>query len=158
MTSFLARGAAGGLGLLASGMCAIAIDGPQPGLWKVVTRAEVNAVPAPADVKTRCLKPADVADLEKTFAPEYRVQGSTCARMDLQWSGQKLSWRVQCTGPLSMDVAGTYEFDGPRHYSGVVTMLGSMAGREVRSRTTLDGERIGECEPENGGRTTDDRK
>jgi hypothetical protein len=158
MASFLARGAAAGLGLLASALGAAAVEGPQPGLWRVVTRPEINAVAAPADVKTRCLKPEDVQDLERTFAPEYRVQGSTCARMDLQWSGQKLSWRIQCTGPLTMDVAGTYEFDSPRHYSGVVTMLGSMAGREMRSRTTLEGERIGECEPEIRGQMPEDKK
>jgi hypothetical protein len=159
MTSFLARSLAIGVGLWASGLHALADDGLQPGLWKVVTRPEINAVPAPAEVKTRCLKPDDARDLERTFAPEYRVQGSTCGRMNVQWSGQKLSWRVQCTGPLSMDVAGTYEFDTPQHYTGVVTMLGSMAGREMRSRTALEGERIGECEkPDDGGRTTDDGK
>jgi hypothetical protein len=57
-----------------------------------------------------------------------------------------------------MDVAGTYEFDTPQHYTGVVTLQGSMAGREMRSRTTLEGERIGECGPEDGGRKTEDGK
>jgi hypothetical protein len=157
MRSFVARVAAFGLSLLAP--CAAgAVDGPQPGLWKVVTRPEVNAMPGPAETKTRCLKPEDVQDLERTFAPEYRVQGATCERMELQWSGQKLSWRIRCTGALSMDVAGTYEFDGPRHYSGVVTLVGLMAGREMRSRTTLEGERIGECEPEIRGQMPEDRK
>jgi Protein of unknown function (DUF3617) len=159
MTSFLVRSLAIGVGLLASGAHAVADDGLQPGLWKVVTRPEVNAVQAPAEVKTRCLKPDDARDLERTFAPEYRVQGSTCERMNVQWSEHKLSWRVQCTGPLSMDVAGTYEFDTPQHYTGVVTLLGSMAGREMRSRTVLEGERIGECEkPDDGGRTREDGK
>jgi hypothetical protein len=159
MTSFLlARSVAVGAGLLAAGLHAAAVDGPQPGLWKVVTRPEMNGMQAPAEVKTRCLKPEHVQDLERTFAPEYRVQGSSCGRMDVQWSGQKLAWRVQCTGPLSMDVAGTYEFDSPQHYSGVVTLLGSMAGREMRSRTVLEGERIGECPTENGGQRTDDGK
>jgi hypothetical protein len=157
MTLFLARVAVGA-GLFACCPPAVAADGLQPGLWKVVTRAEINAMQAPAETKTRCLKPDDARDLEKTFAPEYRVQGSTCERMNVQWSGQKLAWRVQCTGPLSMDVAGTYEFDTPQHYTGVVTLLGSMAGREMRSRTILEGERIGECGPESGGQKTEDGK
>jgi hypothetical protein len=157
MISFPARNLAI-VGLMASCPHALAADGLQPGLWKVVTRAEINAMQAPAEIKTRCLKPDDARDLEKTFAPEYRVQGSTCERMNVQWSGQKLAWRVQCTGPLSMDVAGTYEFDTPQHYTGVVTLQGSMAGREMRSRTTLEGERIGECGPEDGGRKTEDGK
>jgi uncharacterized protein DUF3617 len=145
MKSFLASSAALGAGTLAFALHAFAVDGPQAGLWKVVTQPEINAMAAPAEVKTRCLKPEDVQDLEKTFAPAYRVQGSTCDRMDLQWSGQKLSWRIQCTGALSMEVAGSYEFDSPQHYTGVVTLLGSMGGREMRSRTTLEGQRIGEC-------------
>jgi hypothetical protein len=38
-------------------------------------------------------------------------------------------------------------------------MLGSMAGREMRTRTALEGERIGECaKPEDGGQSSEDRK
>jgi hypothetical protein len=158
MASFLARSAAVAAALLAAGSGAVAADALQPGMWKVVTRVEMNAMQAPAEVKTRCLKPDDARDLEKTFAPEYRVQGSTCERMDVQWSGQKLSWRIRCTGPLSMDVAGAYEFDTAQHYTGVVTVLGSMAGREMRSRTTLEGERIGECGTVDGDRKSEDGK
>src|ERR1700736_3050442 len=158
MASFLARGAAMVAGLLAGCCCAIAADGLQPGLWKVITRVEMNGMQAPAEAKTRCLKPDDARDLEKTFAPEYRVEGSTCERMNVAWSGQKLSWRIQCTGPLSMEVGGIYEFDTAQHYTGVITLLGSMAGREMRSRTTLEGERIGECEADDTGRSTEDGK
>jgi hypothetical protein len=135
-----------------------AADPLEPGLWKVVTRVEMNGMQAPAEAKTRCLKPDAARDLERTFAPEYRVQGSTCEQMQVEWSGQKLNWRVQCKGPLSMDVAGAYDFDTPRHYTGVVTMLGSMAGREMRTRTALEGERIGECGSEEGSQKSDDRK
>jgi hypothetical protein len=155
--SFLARCLAIGVGLWMLGQ-ALAADGLEPGLWKIVTRVEMNSLQSPAEPKTRCLKPDDARDLERTFAPEYRVQGSTCERMDVQWAGQKLTWRVHCTGALSMDVAGTYEFDTPQHYTGVVTLVGSMAGREMRTRTTLEGARIGECESDDRGQRTDDRK
>jgi len=125
---------------------ALAAEPLEPGLWKVTTRVEMNGTQAPPEAKMRCLKPDDARDLERTFAPEYRVQGSTCEQMKVEWAGQKLSWSVHCTGPLSMDVAGSYDFDTPRHYTGVVTMLGAMAGREMRTRSTLAGERVGECE------------
>ena len=137
--------------LLAAGIGARAADLLEPGLWRVVSHVEMNGMQAPADAKTRCLKPDDARDLERTFAPEYRVQGSTCENMKVEWSGQKLSWRVRCTGVLSMEVAGAYDFDSPRHYTGVVTLLGSMAGREMRTRTALEGERIGECEKSDDG-------
>ena len=140
-----------------SSVCAA--DPLEPGLWKIVTHVEMGGMQSPAEAKTRCLKPEDARDLERTFAPEYRVQGSTCERMDLAWSGQRLSWRIRCTGPLSMEVAGTYEFDTPRHYTGVVTTFAVMAGREMRTRATLEAEHIGECgKSEDGGRTTEDGK
>jgi hypothetical protein len=151
--------------LLAAGAQARAADPLEPGLWKVVTRVEMNGMQAPAEAKMRCLTPDDARDLERTFAPEYRVQGSTCERMTVEWTGQKLSWRVHCTGPLSVDVAGSYEFDTPRHYTGVVTMVGAMAGREMRTRAALEGERVGECgsedgsqKPEAGNRKPEDKK
>jgi len=136
--------------LLAGGVAARAADPLEPGLWKVVTRVEMNGAQGPAETKTRCLKPEDARDLERTFAPEYRVQGSTCERTAVEWSGQKFSWRIQCTGPLSMEVAGAYAFDTPRHYTGVVTTLAAIAGREMRTRTTLEAERIGECGSDDG--------
>jgi Protein of unknown function (DUF3617) len=141
--------------LFAAGVLAHAADPLEPGLWKVVTQVDMNGMQGPAETKTRCLKPDDARDLERTFAPEYRVQGAACERMNVAWSGQKLSWRVQCAGPLTMEVAGTYDFDTPRHYTGVVTTLAVMAGREMRTRTTLEAERIGECaKPDDGGQKT----
>src|ERR1043166_8598794 len=131
--------------LLIAGAHARAADQLEPGLWKIVTHVDMNGMQAPAEAKTRCLKPEDARDLERTFAPEYRVQGSVCERMNVAWSGQKLSWRIRCTGPLTMEVAGTYEFDTPRHYTGEVTTLAAMAGREMRTRATLEAEHVGEC-------------
>ena len=158
MTSRFTRTFAVALALLAAGALARAAEPLEPGSWKVVTHVEMNGMQAPADTKTRCLSPDDARDLERTFAPEYRVQGSTCEPMTVEWAGQKLSWRVHCTGPLSMDVAGTYEFDTPRHYTGVVTLMGSMAGREMRTRSTLEGERVGECGADDRGQRSEDRK
>src|SRR5262249_26846006 len=134
-----------------------AADPLEPGSWKIVTHVEMNGMQGPTEAKTRCLKPEDARDLEHSFAPEYRVQGSVCERMNVAWSGQKLSWRIRCTGPLTMEVAGTYEFDTPRHYTGEVTTLAVMAGREMRTRTTLEAEHIGECGTDDRGQRSDDR-
>ena len=145
--------------LCAAGVAARGAEPLEPGLWKVVARADMNGLERPAEVKTRCLKPEDAQDLERTFAPAYRVQGATCERMNLAWSGQTLSWRIQCAGALAMEEAGRYQFDTPRHYTGVVTTIATMAGREMRTRTELEAERIGECgKPDDGGQTTEDGK
>ncbi len=145
--------------LCAAGAAARAVEPLEPGLWKIVSRADMNGLQRPAEAKTRCLKPEDAQDLERTFAPAYRVQGASCERMSLAWAGQTLSWRIQCTGALAMEVAGRYEFDTPRHYTGVVTTLATLAGREMRTRTELEAERIGECEkPDDAGQRSEDRK
>ncbi|HEV2957637.1 MAG TPA: DUF3617 family protein [Xanthobacteraceae bacterium] len=127
-----------------------AADPLEPGLWKVVGSVNVNGMESPAETKTRCLDAEAARDLERSFVPEFRVRGLTCERTSLAWSGQKLSWRIQCTGPFSMEMDGAYEFDTPRHYSGVITTLQSAGGNEARTRTTLEAERIGECAPEGG--------
>src|ERR1043166_6833320 len=144
--------------LLVVGAHAHAADPRGPELGKIVTRVDMNGRQGRGEAKTRCLKAEDARDLDRTFAPEYRVQGSVCERMQLAWSGQRLSWRIRCIGPLSMEVGGTYEFDTPRHYTGEVTTRAAMAGGEMRTRTTLEAEHIGECEADDGGQRTEDGK
>ena len=46
---------------------------------------------------------------------------------------------------MTMDVAGTFTFDTPQHYSAEVTTKGSIAGQSMETRVTIDAERVGEC-------------
>jgi len=122
-----------------------AADGPQPGLWKVTVKADTDGVAAPENVGNRCLKPEQTKDIEKSFTPEV---GAACKRVDFEWSGKKLSWHITCTGPVSLDNSGRYEFDSPRHYTGelIVKMLLSPE-HDMVARTRIEGERIGDCPP-----------
>ncbi len=129
--------------LFAAAMPALAADGPQPGLWKVTIRAETDGAPAPERISNRCLKPEQLKDIEKTFTPE---QGAACTRVEFEWTGRKLSWRIKCTAPVAMDNSGWYVFDSPRHYTGeLVVGIAAAAGREMISRTRIEGEHLGEC-------------
>jgi hypothetical protein len=120
-------------------------EGLEPGLWRVTSTPEVRGAPAPPQVKTRCLKPEEASDLDKTFSPESRTQNSACERIEHELTGTRLRWRLQCTGQMSMDVTGTFDFDTPQHYSAVVTTKASIGGQSMDSRVTIEGERIGEC-------------
>ena len=53
---------------------------------------------------------------------------------------------MQCTGAMDMDVAGSFNFDDPKHYTATITSKGSMLGREVvNSSVAIEGELVGEC-------------
>lgn len=122
-----------------------AADGIQPGLWKVTSTPDIAGTAAPPQVKTRCMTAEDAADVDKTFSPEHRTRNSTCERVEHEFSGSRLKWRLQCTGQMSMDVAGTFEFVTPEHYTAVVTSSSEIGGQKMSSRVTIEGERIGEC-------------
>ncbi len=123
-----------------------AAEGIQPGLWKVTSKPETGGITGPAQVKTRCLTPEEAGDVDKTFSPEHRTQNSTCERVEHDLSGARLSWRLQCTGQMSMDVAAVFEFHTPERYTAVVTTHASIGGRTMDNRVTIEGERIGECQ------------
>jgi hypothetical protein len=122
-----------------------AADGLQPGFWKVTSTPEVKGTPAPPQVKMRCLTPEEASDVDKTFSPQSRTQNASCERTEHEVTGTRLKWRLQCTGAMTMDVTGTFDFDTPQHYSAVVTTKASIGGQSMDSRVTIEGERIGEC-------------
>jgi hypothetical protein len=46
-----------------------------------------------------------------------------------------------------MDVAGSFNFDTPLHYTGTITSKGRMAGALISDvKTELEGERVGDCQ------------
>jgi len=127
------------------GCSALAADGPRSGLWQIVSKAVMQGSAMPDQTKTRCLTTDDLQDIEKTFMPRYGTQNGTCSRLDFQWTGQKLSWHVQCTGMLSTDNVGEFNFDKPEHYSATLATKATIAGQETDTLVTIDGQWIGEC-------------
>lgn len=120
-------------------------DGLQPGYWKVTSTPEVNGAPTPPQEKMRCMTPAETSDLDKTFSPEARTINSACERVAHEATATSLTWRLQCTGPMTMDVAGAFKFETPQRYVAEVRTAMSMPGQSVTSRVTIVGERVGEC-------------
>ena len=57
-------------------------DGLQPGLWRILTHPVIDGAAGREQQNTRCLTPADVADLEKTFSPVGRTVNSTCEMVE----------------------------------------------------------------------------
>ena len=120
-------------------------EGLQPGYWKVTSTPEINGAPTPPQEKMRCMTPAETADLDKTFSPEARTINSACERVEHEVTPVSLKWRLKCTGPMSMDVAGAFSFETPQRYSAEVRTQMSMPGQTVNSGVKIIGERVGEC-------------
>jgi hypothetical protein len=121
-------------------------DGLQPGLWRVLSRPVIDGVAGREQQNTRCLTPADVADLGKTFSPVGSTVISTCEMVEHELTPQRLKWHLQCTGQLDMDLTGEFLFDAPEHYSATITTASSMQGRQLQAgRMTVEGQRVGEC-------------
>jgi hypothetical protein len=140
-----------GASVIATALVLVAVAGVhagglQAGQWKVVSKPENNGIAGPQMENMRCLTEDDVKDLDRTFSPVSRTTNSTCERTEHESTSQRLKWRLQCTGQLDMDVAGEFLFDSPQHYTATVTARSSMMGRMLNDvRTTIEGQRVGEC-------------
>jgi len=120
----------------------------EPGQWKVTSSSVINGGTTPPQAKGRCITPEQAQDIAKTFGPVSGTVNSTCADPDIETTGRTLSWRLQCRGQLDADVAATFNFDSPQHYTATVTSKGRMGGKLISDVTTeVVGERVGECPP-----------
>ena len=143
--SFLAFPALGIVMTVAALASPASADGLEPGYWKITSTPEVNGAPAAPQEKMRCMTPAETADLDKTFSPEARTINSACERVAHEATATSLTWRLQCSGPMTMEVAGAFRFETPQRYVAEVRTAMSMPGQSVASRVTIVGERVGEC-------------
>jgi uncharacterized protein DUF3617 len=138
-----------GLGALLASVTGAAAEGEglQDGLWRVLNRPQINGVAGPESQNMRCLTPADVKDLAKTFSPIARTTNSACEQVENEFTASRLKWRLQCRGQLDMDVAGEFVFDRPDHYSATVVASSSMMGQPMQTvRTEIDAHRVGPCQ------------
>jgi hypothetical protein len=119
----------------------------QAGLWKIVTKPEINGVTGPDQETMRCLTPEDVNNIEVTFSPNSRTTNSACETTEHEMSPQRLKWHLQCKGQIDMDVAGEFIFAAPQHYTATITTQASMLGKQIqRSRASIEAQRVGACQ------------
>src|SRR5258706_16458349 len=85
-------------------------EGLQAGLWRTIQPPPLNGVVGPPRESKRCLRAADVDDLDRTFSPVFGTTNSACERVAHELTPQRLRWHLQCRGQLDMDVAGEFVF------------------------------------------------
>jgi uncharacterized protein DUF3617 len=121
-------------------------DGLDAGLWRSVQTPTLNGNPGPPRETMRCLRDADVNDLDRTFSPVYGTTNSACEQTEHEFTPQRLKWRLQCRGQLDMDVAGEFVFERRDRYTATIVASSSMLGKLMQeTHTRIEAERVGEC-------------
>lgn len=140
-----------GIILLAAALAAIAApearaDGLEAGLWRTTQTPSINGISGPPRETMRCLRDAEVNDLDRTFSPVYRTTNSACEQTEHEFTPQRLKWRLQCRGQLDMDVAGEFVFERRDRYTATIVASSSMLGKLMQeTHTRIEAERVGEC-------------
>ena len=121
-------------------------DGLEAGLWRSRQTPTLNGIAGPPRESMRCLRDADVNDLDRTFSPVYGTTNSACEQVEHEFTPQRLKWRLQCRGQLDMDVAGEFVFERRDRYTATIVASSSMLGKPMQeTQTRIEADRVGDC-------------
>lgn len=119
----------------------------KPGLWEVTTQMDMPGMPVkmPATTTRSCVTPEQARNPGETIGdPSGRGRGnSNCKASDQKIDGNKVTWKMACTGAQSMTGDGEMVFSGDT-YTGKMTM--TMAQMPGPMALQITGKRVGECE------------
>ena len=104
-------------------------DGLEAGLWLSVQTPTLNGIAGPPRESKRCLRDADVSDLNERSVPSTAPPTPHASRWSDEFTPQRLKWRLQCRGQLDMDVAGEFVFERPDRYTATIVAVSSMLGK-----------------------------
>ncbi len=108
----------------------------KPGLWEITTNTRMQGMSIPPSTTTQCLTEDDVV-------PHNRQPGQECEIVDMETSGDTVTWRLECTGQGGrVESTGMIRYLGDR-FEGSVTTEIDATGITVES--TLEGKRLGPC-------------
>jgi Protein of unknown function (DUF3617) len=127
---------------LLAGQSVPALAAMQPGLWSF-TQQTTGSRPKRS---TRCVRPADAADLARFFLPRSGGRTGACELVDNSASGNRVTSRLRCTaGQTSSEVASVINIDTPTHLT-ITTTLSTMAqGKSSNVGMRGEGKWIGNC-------------
>ena len=61
-------------------------DGLEAGLWRSIQTPTLNGNPGPPRETMRCLRDAEVNDLDRTFSPVYGTTNSACEQTEHEFT------------------------------------------------------------------------
>jgi uncharacterized protein DUF3617 len=118
------------------------------GKWEVTMEMDMPGMPMkiPPMTHTQCVtkQQAEANDVQKMFPQGRGGRGGdqNCTYTDQKIEGNKVSWKMACTGPQPMTGSGEMTF-ADNAYTGVITM--DMAGRGSMNMK-YTGKRVGDCD------------
>ena len=117
---------------------ATAADQMQAGMWEVSVSVEMPgmAMPMPPTTQTQCMTKE-----EANADPVPSLDKGACRATDIRRSGNKVTWKLICSGTPSGRGDGEITYQGPTAYDGWMTLETS----GVTVRTKISARRIGGC-------------
>jgi hypothetical protein len=114
-----------------------ATDMMHDGYWELTSTMEMPGMPmkmAPTTIK-HCYTKEDVKDQKKTISTD-----KNCTVTDLKQSGNKVTWKMKCTGKNAGDFSGETVYKGDAYDS---TMMMQTNGRTMNME--VKAKRLGNC-------------
>lgn len=118
----------------------LAADGIRPGMWEITSAMEVPGMPMgmpPTTVK-QCYTKEDVKDEKKMISKD-----KNCTVTDFKHSGNKVVWKMKCTGKNAGTFSGESVFSGDSYTSAM--KMESQGGKGRTMNMKVKGKRVGNC-------------
>lgn len=108
----------------------------KPGLWEITASIEMPGLPfqPPPQTMRHCYTAEDVKQ-EPVPADE------NCRVTEFKSVGNKITWKLECTGEMAGTGEGEIIFQGDSSYEGKATLQ----AQGMRLTTKYKGKRLGEC-------------
>ena len=108
-------------------------------LWEVTTKMEMPGMPMamPGQTQRVCVGKGGKDE-------DYIPKRENCKVLESKRTGNKLTYKMACTGKDSMNMAGEITY-GANSYDGRMQMSGKMEGQQVEMAQTFSGRRVGDC-------------
>jgi hypothetical protein len=115
----------------------LAADTMRDGYWELITTMEMPGMPmklAPTRTK-HCYTKEDVKDQKKTITTD-----KNCTVTDLKQSGNKVTWKMKCTGKNGGDFSGETVFKADAYDSSM-----KMQSQGMTMNMKVNAKRLGNC-------------
>ena len=118
----------------------LAGNGIRPGMWEVTSKMEMPGMPMamPATTVKHCYTKEDVKDQKKVISRD-----KNCTMTDFKASGNKVNWKMKCTGKGAGTFSGETVFSGDSYDSVMKMQADAAKGHQMTMK--VKGKRVGNC-------------
>ena len=118
----------------------LATDGIREGMWEITSKMEIPGMPMemPPTTVNHCYTKEDVKDQKNVISRD-----KNCTVTDFKSSGNKVSWKMVCTGKNAGTFSGETMFSGDSYES--VMKMQSDGAKGGSMDMKVKGKRVGSC-------------